>query len=97
MASQREYEVEKILQDVAKKKKGTLDSAKIVPLAPDWPFCTNGLYLMLASAGCRKSRFIIKYILMADRLASGGKQVGKLFHNLPFPSDTTSVRIIPNA
>jgi hypothetical protein len=75
--SQREYEVEQVLQDVARKNRDTLDSAKIVPLAPDWPFCTNGLYLMLASAGCGKSRFIIKHILMADRLAIGSKTIGK--------------------
>jgi hypothetical protein len=68
MASQREVEVETILRDVASKNKAALDSAKIVPLSPDWLFCTNGLYLLLATAGCGKSRFIIKHILMADRL-----------------------------
>jgi hypothetical protein len=78
MASQREYEVEKVLQDVASKNKDVLDSAKIVPLAPDWLFCTNGLYLMLASAGCGKSRFILKHILMCDRLAVGSNKVGKV-------------------
>ena len=31
-------------------------------------FCTNGLYLLLATAGCGKSRFIIKHILMSERL-----------------------------
>jgi hypothetical protein len=65
---QREVEVEAILRDVASKNKAALDSAKIVPLSPDWLFCTNGLYLLLATAGCGKSRFIIKHILMADRL-----------------------------
>jgi hypothetical protein len=69
MTSQQEYEVEQVLNDVASKNKKQLDSAKIVPLSNDWQFCTNGLYLMLASAGCGKSRFIIKHILMADRLA----------------------------
>jgi hypothetical protein len=68
MASQREYEVETILKDVAGRNKAALDSAKIVPLSRDWLFCTNGLYLLLATAGCGKSRFIIKHILMADRL-----------------------------
>jgi hypothetical protein len=68
---EREQEVETILKDVASKNKDALDSAKIVPLSPDWEFCTNGLYLLLATAGCGKSRFIIKHILMADRLSGG--------------------------
>jgi hypothetical protein len=67
----KEREVEIILQDVASKNKDVLDSAKIVPLAPDWKFCTNGLYLLLATAGCGKSRFIIKHIMMCDRAAQG--------------------------
>jgi hypothetical protein len=66
--SQREWEVETVLRDVAEKNKAALDAAKIVPLSPDWQFCTNGLYLMIATAGGGKTRFIIKHILMADRL-----------------------------
>jgi hypothetical protein len=68
-----ESEVETILQDVASKNKDVLDSAKIVPLSSEWEFCTNGLYLLLATAGCGKSRFIIKHILMCDRLAGDQK------------------------
>jgi hypothetical protein len=66
---EKEREVEIILQDVADKNRDVLDSAKIMPLAPEWKFCTNGLYLLLATAGCGKSRFIIKHILMCDRIA----------------------------
>jgi hypothetical protein len=66
-----EEEVETILKDVASKNQDTLDSAKITPLSEEWQFCTNGLYLLLATAGCGKSRFIIKHILMCDRLAAG--------------------------
>jgi hypothetical protein len=78
--SQKEYEVEQILKDVASKNKSTLDSAKIVPLSHDWPFCTNGLYLMLATAGCGKSRFIIKHILMCDRITQTEAISGKRIH-----------------
>jgi hypothetical protein len=70
---QREREVEIILTDIAEKNKDTLDSAKIVPLSPEWPFCTNGLYLLLATAGCGKSRFILKHMLMCDKLAGQSK------------------------
>jgi hypothetical protein len=68
---EREREVEVILQDVASKNKDVLDSAKIVPLSDEWKFCTNGLYLFMATAGCGKSRFIMKHILMCDRIAKG--------------------------
>jgi hypothetical protein len=68
---EHEREVEVILQDVASKNKDVLDSAKIVPLSSEWKFCTNGLYLLMATAGCGKSRFIMKHILMCDRIAKG--------------------------
>jgi hypothetical protein len=66
------------LKDVAMKNKATLDAAKIVPLAPDWQFCTNGLYLMIATAGGGKSRFIVKHILMADRMTQHNPSVKEL-------------------
>jgi hypothetical protein len=70
-AGEKESEVEHILQDVASKNKDVLDSAKIVPLSPEWPFATNGMYILLATAGCGKSRFILKHILMCDRMTGG--------------------------
>jgi hypothetical protein len=68
---EHEREVEVILQDVASKNKDVLDSAKIVPLSSEWKFCTNGMYLLMATAGCGKSGFIMKHILMCDRIAKG--------------------------
>ena len=56
------------MNEIARKNKDQLNAAQIVPLHPDWRFSTNGLYLMLATAGCGKSRFIIKHILMSERL-----------------------------
>jgi hypothetical protein len=70
--SDKERKVEQILHDVELKNKARLDNAKIVPLSPEWEFCTNGLYLFLATAGSGKSRFIIKHILMADRVVPEG-------------------------
>jgi hypothetical protein len=68
----KEREVEIVLQDIASKNKKELDSAKIVPLSPEWQFCTNGLYLFMSVAGGGKTRMVLKHILMADRLAKGG-------------------------
>jgi predicted phosphatase len=69
---ENERKVEQILKDVEAKNQVRLDNAKIVPLSQEWPFCTNGLYLLLATAGSGKSRFIIKHILMADRVVADG-------------------------
>ena len=63
-----EEQIEKQMNEIASRNKNALNSAQIVPLSPDWPFSTNGLYLMLATAGCGKSRFIIKHILMSEQL-----------------------------
>lgn len=63
-----EKEIEQEMNNIAAKHKSTLNSALIQPFAPQWQFCTNGLYLLLATAGCGKSRFIIKHILMSERL-----------------------------
>ena len=65
-----EADIEKQMNEIASKHKNALNSAQIVPLHPDWKFSTNGLYLMLATAGCGKSRFIIKHILMSEQLFS---------------------------
>jgi hypothetical protein len=72
ITGEKEREVEQVLHDVERKNRDALDGAKIVPLSRDWLFCTNGLYLFLATAGSGKSRFIIKHILMADRVVPEG-------------------------
>jgi hypothetical protein len=70
ISGENERKVEQVLHDVEAKNKDRLDNARIVPLSKDWPFCTNGLYLFLATAGSGKSRFIIKHIEMADRIGA---------------------------
>ena len=63
-----EEHIEEEMNAIAAKHKDALNSALIQPFSPEWKFCTNGLYLLLATAGCGKSRFIIKHILMSERL-----------------------------
>lgn len=63
-----EKHVENQLNEISRKNKEALDAAQIQPLAPEWLFCTNGLYLLFATAGCGKSRFIIKHIRMSESL-----------------------------
>ena len=57
-----EKHIEEEMNAIAAKHKDALNSALIQPFSPEWKFCTNGLYLLLATAGCGKSRFIIKHI-----------------------------------
>ena len=66
--SKAEDEIERKMNEIANKHKNSLNAAQITPLSPEWEFSTNGLYLMLATAGCGKSRFIIKHILMSEKL-----------------------------
>ena len=68
ISSNLELSIENEMNEIAKKNRDALNSALIQPLSPEWQFCTNGLYLLLATAGCGKSRFIIKHILMSERL-----------------------------
>ena len=63
-----ERTIETEMNAIAARNRDALNAAKIQPLSPEWPFCTNGLYLLLATAGCGKSRFIIKHIMMSERL-----------------------------
>ena len=67
-SSNLERSVETDMNAIAARNKDALNAALIQPLSPEWQFCTNGLYLLLATAGCGKSRFIIKHILMSERL-----------------------------
>ena len=60
--------IEEQMNEIARQHKNQLDSALIQPLHPEWKFSTNGLYLLLATAGCGKSRFIIKHIPMSESL-----------------------------
>ena len=70
--SKTEEEIERRMNEIASKHKNSLNAAQITPLSPEWPFSTNGLYLMLATAGCGKSRFIIKHILLTEQLFQEG-------------------------
>ena len=57
ISSNLELSIENEMNEIAKKNRDALNSALIQPLSPEWQFCTNGLYLLLATAGCGKSRF----------------------------------------
>jgi len=61
-------EVEKIIERQLKKNEKDLSYAFIEPLAEEWPFSSNGVYLFCGKMGSGKSYTIMKHILMTERL-----------------------------
>ena len=61
-------EVEDIIQNTLKKNRHELDMALIKPIAPDYQFCSNGLYLFIGRMGTGKTFKVMKHILTTERL-----------------------------
>lgn len=61
-------EVNDILEKIRKKNSKELSYALIKPLTKDYPFCTNGIYLLSGSMGAGKSYEIMRHILISERL-----------------------------
>ena len=61
-------EVDKEIKKVIKKNKRELDTALIKPIHPDHQFSSNGLYLMIGKPGSGKTYYILKHILLSERL-----------------------------
>ena len=54
MSSKLEQSVETDMNAIAARNKDALNAALIQPLSPEWQFCTNGLYLLLAENWTRQ-------------------------------------------
>ena len=61
-------EVDKEIKKVIKKNKRELDTALIKPIHPDHQFSSNGLYMMIGKPGSGKTYYILKHILLSERL-----------------------------
>ena len=66
--NQIQNEVDEILEKVRKKNSKELSYALIKPLTKEYPFCTNGIYLLSGSMGSGKSYEIMRHILISERL-----------------------------
>ena len=53
-------EVNKLMENEAKKRKQYLDAGKLGPILDHYPFTNAGLYLLIGSIGSGKSFFISK-------------------------------------
>ena len=61
-------DVDKEIKKVIKKNKRELDTALIKPIHPEHQFSSNGLYLMIGKPGSGKTYYILKHILLSERL-----------------------------
>ena len=60
--------VDKEIKGIIKKNKRELDTALIKPIHPQHQFSSNGLYLMIGKPGSGKTYYILKHILLSERL-----------------------------
>ena len=61
-------EVDNEIKKVIKKNKRELDTALIKPIHPQHQFSSNGLYLMIGKPGSGKTYYILKHILLSEKL-----------------------------
>ena len=61
-------EVDNEIKKVLKKNKKELDTALIKPMHPNHQFSSNGLYMFIGKPGSGKTFYILKHILLSERL-----------------------------
>lgn len=61
-------EADAILEKTRKKNAKELNMAVVKPLAKEYPFSTNGIYLFCGKIGSGKSYEVMKHILVSERL-----------------------------
>ena len=61
-------EVDNEIKKVINKNKRELDTALIKPIHPHHQFSSNGLYMMIGKPGSGKTYYILKHILLSERL-----------------------------
>ena len=61
-------EVDKEIKSIIKKNKRELETALIKPMHPQHQFSSNGLYLFIGKPGSGKTYYILKHILLSEKL-----------------------------
>ena len=61
-------EVDSIMTKQIKKNQDVINNSKIEPLTDDYKFCTNGVYFLCAKMSGGKTYWIMKHILITERL-----------------------------
>lgn len=60
--------VEELIEDSLRKNQRDIEMALIKPLAPEYPFSTNGIYFLIGKMGAGKSFWIWRHIMITERL-----------------------------
>ena len=68
MTAQVLKEVEELIQKALKKNQKDIEGALMKPLAPTYPFSTNGIIFLIGKPGSGKSYFIWRHIMITERL-----------------------------
>ena len=61
-------EVDSIMAKQIKKHQDVINNSKIEPLTDNYQYATNGVYFLAAKMGGGKTYFVIKHILITERL-----------------------------
>ena len=61
-------DVDSIMTKQIKKNQDVINNGKIEPLTDDYQFCTNGVYFLCSHMGGGKTYFIMKHIMITERL-----------------------------
>lgn len=62
--------VEDLIEDTLRKNQRDIEMALIKPLAPEYPFSSNGIYFLIGKMGAGKSFWIWRHIMITERLFS---------------------------
>ena len=61
-------EVDSIMTKQIKKNQNVINNSKIEPLTDEYQYCTNGIYFLCNRMGGGKTYFVMKHILITERL-----------------------------
>ena len=62
--------VDKLMSKSINKNRSVINNALIEPLAPNYQFCTNGIYFLCSKMSGGKTYFIMRHIMITERLFS---------------------------
>ena len=66
--SKEENGVNKVINEVINRNKSELNMALIEPISPKWKFSSNGIYLFIGKPGSGKTYYLLKHIMMSEKL-----------------------------
>ena len=93
--SKEENDVNKVIDEVVNKNKSELNTALIEPIHSKWLFSSNGIYLFFGKMGSGKTYFLLKHILMSEKLFDKGYYNRILFCSTSAGLDKTVMAFTP--